>query len=198
MCMTLQGEARCWRTSFGVRNSWVGTHLEQPATAEATPTTPDHAHPDSVADGGSRCDDRLAASGGPRCPTTRPPTRSTAATSSCARCPSARRCPYDEDGNSRTVDGLAIFSAIFHFFLRFFIFFRDFFIFFRDFLGAGARLGPDFAPLSLQTLILIASGLVLEGVQTPRILKKPWFSLGFSRFFAFPLFRLCWLSGFIF
>ena len=71
----------------------------------------------------------------------------------------------------------------------------DFFIFFRDFFGTGARLGPDFAPLSLQTLILIASGLVLEGVQTPRILKKPWFSLGFSRFFVFPLCSLMLALG---
>ena len=65
--------------------------------------------------------------------------------------------------------------------------FSRFFIFFSDFFGTGAQLGPDFAPLSLQTLILIASGFVLEGVQTPRILKKPWFLLGFSWFFAFPL-----------
>ena len=55
-------------------------------------------------------------------------------------------------------------------------------IFFSDFFGTGARLGPDFGPLSLQTLIFIASGLVLEGSRPPESFKNLGFPLVFKGF----------------
>ena len=60
--------------------------------------------------------------------------------------------------------------------------FSRFSVFFRDLFGTGARLGPDFGPLSLQTLILIASGLVLERARAPKILKEHYFPLVFNVF----------------
>ena len=46
---------------------------------------------------------------------------------------------------------------------------RDFWIFyfFSDFFGTGARLGPDFGPLSLQTLIFDGLWGRFGGAQTP-------------------------------